>query len=172
MKKKGFTLIELIVVIAIIGVLAAILVPAMLGYIKKSKITSANSAAKSIYTASQSALTDLDAEDKWDLGDFAVSTYSMSYSKNCPTSKSVISTTFTDTQNVYGYKIFTYFSDINKLREVSIAINHMNTEAVGVVDNAGYPGCTPKQFSVDDFDKQHTYTADEACYYGVKGVMP
>ena len=36
-KQKGFTLIELIVVIAIIGVLAAILVPSMIGYIKKSK---------------------------------------------------------------------------------------------------------------------------------------
>lgn len=50
-RSKGFTLVELVVVIAIIGVLAAILVPTMLNYIRKAQLKSANTNAKTAYNA-------------------------------------------------------------------------------------------------------------------------
>ena len=53
MKQKGFTLVELIVVLAILAVLAAIMVPSLTGYIDKAKNTQLISIARSVYTAAQ-----------------------------------------------------------------------------------------------------------------------
>ena len=57
-RKKGFTLIEMIVVIAIIAVLNALVAPLMTKYIATAKQAKADGAAKSIYTAAEAVIAE------------------------------------------------------------------------------------------------------------------
>jgi type IV pilus assembly protein PilA len=56
--QKGFTLIELMIVIAIIGILAAIAIPQFSAYRARGYMASVKSDAKNVYTAIQTYLGD------------------------------------------------------------------------------------------------------------------
>ena len=74
MRKNGFTLIELVTVIAIVGVLAAILIPSMLGYLNKARKSADKSAACTIGKAAMGVNAENTEKDIFAGGsDFTVS---------------------------------------------------------------------------------------------------
>lgn len=63
-KKSGYTLMELIVVLAIIGILTAILVPTWTYMVTNGKVRAANANAKAIFGVAQTAATERKAFER------------------------------------------------------------------------------------------------------------
>lgn len=64
MKRKGFTFIELIIVIAIFGILLAVITPAWMSYLHRSKFRTQNQKSKAVFNAAQVVLTDLEFTER------------------------------------------------------------------------------------------------------------
>ncbi|WP_164174712.1 prepilin-type N-terminal cleavage/methylation domain-containing protein [Ruminococcus flavefaciens] len=136
--KKGFTLIELIVVIAIIGVLAAILVPAMLGYVRKSKVSGANSAATTIQKAINTALVEMD-EQNIDIGAFK----KISGTGGALTiTTSGGSTGATDNNTSLNNKVKNYMDKVSSYK-IDALIEGGVAVAVGCAKDSTYTGTAP-----------------------------
>ena len=79
---KGFSLVELIIVIAIMAILVGVMAPQLIKYIEKSKVSADTQAADSVHTAVLTAMMDPEIVN--------VSTYNSEF-KNYQTGQSVTS---------------------------------------------------------------------------------
>ena len=77
LRKKGFTIVELVIVIAVIAILAAILIPTFSGIIKKANIASDTAMAKNMNTAL--VMADSEGNVPEDMGDVLFILYGAGY---------------------------------------------------------------------------------------------
>ena len=153
MKKKGFTQIELIVVIAIVGVLAAILIPAMIGYVTKSKISNCNSSSKQLFNAMNAAMVEIASHDvppKQLVGIHTVAGSTVMSYDGLNLDAELAKGDDKDMFAILYSRVASYFPDVAKISEFSYKL--INDGCVGVGLMIGqYPGTYPIAITVEDY---------------------
>lgn len=153
---RGFSLVELIVVIAIMVILIAMLVPNLLGYIESARRATLKADAKQIYVATQSALLDIQSKQPGLLGKECKYQYTNSYGINKKVGR-VTNFTFAYSQSDNGINNAGDSSDIDK----AVAYNVLSTLGWSDSKSSRYPfkwqynpmGKTVKEYESDTRNK-------------------
>lgn len=140
--KKGFTLVELIVVLVILAILAALLVPALTGYIDKAKEKSIEAKTRNIVMATQTLI-----DEKYG---------TVNLGATLDADVAIGATT-----SVAGGKFTISATDITNLAEVTVTTGDA-ANVTDVIINTGATGARAKIMSLTytENGKKCTYTVD------------
>jgi len=144
-KQKGFTLIELVIVVAIIGILLGVLVPSWGYFLERGRIRTQNNKAKAVFNAAQTIVTDLD---------FAERRYVDAYKNTTDAAKK---------KDALGH-LYSQVPSVDTTREWYFYYDGINgyrcdsTGAVLTADNAGYADADFNALAISEWnDKITTY---------------
>lgn len=141
--KKGFTLVELIVVLVILAILAALLVPALTGYIDKAKEKSIEAKTRNIVMATQTLIDE-------------------QYGKVALNATLKTAVAIGATTSITDGTVTVSADDISKLAEVTVTTGDSANVKDVTINNSADSGAIAKitQLKYTESNKTCTYTVD------------